>query len=31
MRKAVENGRFGWIYVLFDVLSPYFYVLMEGI
>lgn len=31
MRKAVESGRFGWIYVLFDVLSPYFYVLMKGI
>ena len=29
MRKAVESGRFGWIYVLFDVLSPYSYVLME--
>ena len=22
MRKAVESGRFGWIYVLFDVTSP---------
>jgi hypothetical protein len=30
MRKAVESGRFGWIYILFDVLSLSFYVLMEG-
>ena len=27
MRKAIESGRFGWIYILFDVLSPsYFFV-----
>ena len=25
MRKAVENGRFGWIYILFDVLSPFYF------
>jgi hypothetical protein len=22
LRKAIEGGRFGWIYVLFDVLAP---------